>query len=269
MHLGPAQIEKNSRIAPRVFFLVLADPRTAKTAKPGQFLMVRVRDGVDPLLRRPLSIHDVEEGGRVCLLYRVEGKGTEVLSRARPGESLSVLGPLGNGFQVRTAMARHILVGGGMGIAPLLHLARVGAEKGAFTPESCTVFLGGRTADEIYSEERFRDLPVDLRTATDDGSRGTRGTVVDLLEERLEEGGDDASLYACGPPAMIRALGERVAGRPGIRAQVSLEERMACGLGACRGCAIPVRSPDATVRMAAVCTEGPVFDLRVLETASP
>jgi len=237
------------------YLLELEAPDVSSRAAPGQFVMVRVGDDYDPLLRRPLSIHDAG-GGIIRLLYRVVGKGTGRLSRRGEGERVGLLGPLGKGFETPPSLESAALVAGGRGIAPMLFLARRIRRQ---SPSARLIlFYGVRTGEELVRLEAFENLSVEIRTATEDGTMGTKGLVTQLVRDRLFS---DAKfqIYACGPMPMLKALGS-LAHEHSIPAQVSLEAHMSCGLGVCLGCV--VKSKDG---YAHVCRDGPVFPLDVLD----
>jgi dihydroorotate dehydrogenase electron transfer subunit len=229
----------------------------AREARPGQFLMVRLADSSwEHLLSRPFSFCEVE-GDRIELLFNTVGKGTRSLGNAAEGSLLEILGPLGKGFRLE-GDSEAILVGGGMGIAPLPFLA---AELAKLPGGSeVMVLLGARTAVDLCLEETFAGLGVETRIATDDGSRGHLGPVTELLEEELAKGTDDrATVYACGPKPMLEATA-RIARKHGVACQISVEERMACGCGACMGCVCSTRDREGNEHFQRVCVEGPVFD---------
>lgn len=234
-----------------VFHCTLRAPRIAAAARPGQFVMVRVSEGLDPLLRRPFSLHRVE-GDTLGLLFKVVGKGTALLAAARAGEWLSVLGPLGRGFS-QGSEAANLLVGGGMGIAPLLFLAwRLRQDR---PEQALVVLLGARHRREVASlVDDFASLGCVVHVATDDGSLGHHGLVTDLFD-RAPAG--KHRVAACGPWPMLRAVARHCRER-GHACEVSLETMMACGLAACLGCAVP--RPGGGY--AHVCRDGPVFAAR-------
>jgi dihydroorotate dehydrogenase electron transfer subunit len=247
--------------------------------------MLQVRDGMDPLLRRPFSFHRIHAGeGTVDLLYRVVGRGTMMLSKCRPGDRLNLMGPLGNGFTLPGAGGGAVLVvAGGIGVAPLLELvARLApalpkAEQGA----GVHLFYGARTAAELLPRREFKDLGATVYFSTDDGTYGFNGYVTRLLAETVErERLSPAILYACGPLAMQYHV-SRWAIANGVPAELSLESLMACGVGACLGCALPAPSPRGAgfppERYVHVCKDGPIFPpgaiewekIRTLQTQPP
>jgi len=228
-------------------------PAVGREARPGQFVMVKVAGATEPLLRRPLGIHDAAEGG-IELFFRVAGKGTEILSRKRPGDRIDLVGPLGRGFSISAAGAGRTayLVGGGRGIAPLYFLARELSKAGT----KPVVFYGGRSLAEIPLRDRFEKAGLEVRCSTDDGSFGFAGFVTDLAGQALDAE-RPALLYACGPDPMMKALAAITAKR-GVPAEFSLESVMGCGIGACWGCVHRIRNDrgDGWVK---ICEEGPVF----------
>ena len=235
--------------------LEMEAPDVSAHAVPGQFVMVRVGDDYDPLLRRPLSIHEAGDG-RIRLLYRVVGKGTGRLSRRGEGERVGLLGPLGNGFDLPSSLESAALVAGGRGIAPMLFLAR--RMRRQYSSARLTLFYGARTGDELVRLEAFEALNVEIRLATEDGSMGTKGLVTQLVRAGVKAD-TEMQIYACGPMPMLGALGP-VAAEHSIPAQVSLEAHMSCGLGVCRGCVVKIKGGYAHV-----CEDGPVFPLNQME----
>lgn len=248
----------NERDTDRYFRLVVQAPRIAPRVQPGQFAHLRIPLLRDALLRRPFSIFQVA-GDTFSILYKVVGQGTEALSRMRPGESLSALGPLGHGFTVpRPGGEFPLLVAGGYGMAALYLLAQRAPERGI-------VFVGGRRREDILCEAEFRELGWDVRVATEDGSLGEKGLVTGpLLAELRKPGAGDRprKLFACGPTPMLQAVA-RIAEQFHMPAELSLDEHMCCGVGVCLTCVVPVRTADGWEYQRA-CTEGPVFDARVV-----
>lgn len=248
------EVRFNKQIASGTFLMGFRSSGIAAEATPGQFVMVRVGKGMDPLLRRPFSICGVQEKDLVTILYRVVGKGTALLSQTGKGESLSVLGPLGTGFTFPRKEHKPVLVAGGMGIAPLLFLTR------AMKHANMNFLAGFALARDIVDPDQTGHSPMEISLATDDGSRGYRGTVMDLLEEylkRSEPAGDPMALYSCGPLPMLKKVASAAMNYE-IPCQVSLETVMACGLGACQGCVVPAFSKEGKV-FRHVCKDGPVF----------
>ncbi len=256
-------IVENLPVARDTYRLRLADPTIAGSIRPGQFVMIRPgSDGSsDPLLGRPLALYDVVRDASGVpigfdVVYLVVGRGTAALARRRAGERLSVWGPLGNGFGPAPD-GPAFFVAGGIGQTPFLALAR----EWLAGPGSCpaaTLLYGVRTAALLAGVDDFRTAGVDVEIATDDGSAGHHGFVTDLLSRRLERGERPARVVGCGPPAMLAALAGLTA-RHGIACDVSLENHMACGFGACFSCVAPIRQADGSTDLRRVCVEGPVF----------
>jgi len=243
-----SRVQEIDRLAASLYRLTLRAPRVAASARPGQFVMAACGPLLDPLLRRPFSIHRRLGPDLLQLLIRVVGRGTDLLAQCRPGQDISLIGPLGRGFSLPAPDQSICLVGGGIGIAPLSFLAeRLAA------PHRCTVLLGSRTGAELSQlAAEFAQLGCPVQTATDDGSLGHHGLVIDLLAAHLPA---TAKVFACGPMPMLAAVADacRVAG---VACEVSLEAHMACGLGACLGCAVH----GADGRYLHVCTNGPVMN---------
>lgn len=238
------KVLRQKRLASDVFALALAAPQIAGEARPGQFVQLGVSGGV--LLRRPLSIADAAaESGVLTLIYRVVGKGTALLAALPEGAALDCLGPLGHGFDLNCETP--LLVGGGMGVAPLLLLAkRLGGKA--------DILMGGRNAQELFWTEWFEGNVAQTFITTDDGSLGAKGFTVDLLPELLAKKAYDR-VFVCGPQIMMEGVAKTAAAH-GVPCQVSLEKRMACGIGACLSCTC--ESKDGGKRKK-VCSDGPVF----------
>lgn len=253
-----AKILRQARIKGSYWHCEISAARIADKAMPGQFVNIKVSATDDPLLRRPLSIHGVS-AGKISILYEVVGRATEILSGRKSGELLDIIGPLGKGFDFKERTKKPILVCGGMGVAPLAFLAErlkgIGSKKGK---GRIPVLLGAKTKDQLLCEDKFKRWGYDVRTSTDDGSAGFKGRITDLLKKLLEEnrktGRPDSLIYACGPQAMLKNVAF-LSRQYRLSAQLSLEEHMACGIGACCGCAL--RGKEGNLK---VCNDGPVFD---------
>ncbi|HEX8204321.1 MAG TPA: dihydroorotate dehydrogenase electron transfer subunit [Isosphaeraceae bacterium] len=262
---------ENREIARQTYRLRLDDPEMACAIRPGQFLMIRPGSGTDPLLGRPLALYDVVRDAAgtpiaVEVVYLVVGRGTAALAARRPGDRLAVWGPLGNGFGPPPG-GSVVFVAGGIGQTPFLALGRwwlgrasYGQEPPPTGPfaEAATLLYGVRTAALAAGVEDFRAAGIAVELATDDGSAGHRGFVTELLARRLEAGQRPAKVVGCGPPPMLAAL-TRLARRHGLACDLSLENHMACGFGACFSCVAPIRQPDGSVDLRRVCVEGPIF----------
>lgn len=239
-------ITRHERVAPGHYVLSMRSPEIAKSARPGQFVQVLCGDSCDPLLPRPFSFLTATKS-EFSFLYHVVGRGTQALSQLRKGESLWVVGPLGHGFAKTRKKA--LLVGGGVGIPPLYHLAQSLKRK-----KDAVVFLGARNRSLLLCESDFKRLGVEVRSSTDDGSKGHKGFVTSLLESFLKKvSAEDVQIFTCGPTPMLKAV-SALANKYGVECEVSVEVPMACGFGACLGCAIKVGD-----RFAIACKEGPVF----------
>ena len=224
----------------------------ANRHQPGQFLHIRVSRSFDFLLRRPLSLCDADvEHNRLTVVYRVSGEGTRRLAARKPGDLIDVLGPLGQGFPIHDMDRRALLIGGGVGVPPLLELAKQLRASG----KSVQTVVGFQTAGQLMLIEELA-VYGEVAVMTDDGSAGERGRVTAALTAELCADAD--RYYACGPSAMLRAVQEAMRGR-GVPGYLSLEERMGCGVGICMGCVHPVVR-GGKLTNAKTCREGPVFD---------
>jgi len=225
-------------------------PKIAQRVYPGQFLSIRLSDKLEPLLRRPFSVHRVN-GPAIEIFYQVVGFGSRILSGKKAGEFVDIIGPLGNGFNLPPVNNgfEPILVAGGMGVAPLLFAA----EK----LKACRalVFIGAKTKNQLLCQKEFSDLGCRVKIATDDGSQGFKGKVTDLVRHFLSKAVCHLPvIYACGPRPMLKAVSS-LARELEVPAEISLEEHMACGIGACLGCVVNTREGFKRV-----CKEGPVFN---------
>lgn len=255
-----AEIVFNKEIIADHFLMGLRSPAVVATARPGQFVMVRVRSGMDPLLRRPFSIAGTMKGEHLLILYRVVGKGTAIMAETREGERFSLLGPLGRGFEPPKGKRLSLLVAGGIGIAPLLFLIQ------SMNSRSVQLMTGFGSADEIIGIDQVGDFSIEVSIATDDGTAGHAGPVTELLEAFLRDRNpekDALSIFACGPEAMLGKVAAMALER-GLPCQASLEAAMACGLGACQGCAIKASANEKRAYYH-VCADGPVFPVQSID----
>lgn len=246
-----AEIIENSPVNKTHNLLILTSPDILNNSIPGQFYMIGTDNSYDPLLKRPFSILR-QASEKVQFLYRIKGKGTEKMRQMKKGITVSLLGPLGNGYPLPGKNLTPLLIAGGIGIASLFPLA----EKLA---KNAYLFYGGRTKDDLFMLNELKDIVKELIISTDDGSAGEKGTAVDVLNEFLTFNSQLSTfnflLYACGPSPMLEAV-SKVALERGINGYISMEENMACGVGACLGCAVKTKKGYKRV-----CKEGPVFPI--------
>ena len=236
------KIVENKKIAKDTFILKVENPALFEIL-PGQFFMIKINEFNYPLLRRPFSVAGFSN--TIDIIYRIVGEGTAILSKKREGEFLDFLGPLGNGFKINSAK-RLILVGGGVGVAPLLYLKDVIENRYKI---ACEAYFGFNSRDEVFTDDGF--------ISTMDGSLGFKGTAVDMVQDKLDE---DSLIFACGPVPMMKKLA-LLSFEYGCSMQVSLESRMACGIGVCLGCVVETVDGD----FKRVCVEGPVFDFEEIQ----
>jgi len=267
-------VVENVAVARDTFRLRLDDPAMARAIRPGQFLMVRPSLGTTPLLGRPFAVYDVVRSAdgtsqAIDVVYLVVGAGTQALARLRPGDPATIWGPLGNGFGPGPGANQDVVfVAGGIGQTPFLALgkwwlgqAAYGAEHGLIptrTARASTLLYGVRSLDLAAGLNDFEAAGIAVELATDDGSAGHRGFVTDLLARRLERGDRPARVVGCGPAAMLAGLA-RLTAKFGVECEVSLENHMACGFGACYSCVAPIRQTDGSSDLRRVCVEGPIF----------
>jgi len=246
-----AEVLSNKNITLNYFKIILNSPQICQNAQPGQFVHIKVTAGSAFLLRRPFSIHN-----------RVVGKGTDLLSKKEKSENLDLLGPLGRGFELKENFGKVILVAGGIGVAPLYFLAKRllnhdSKISGQTPPKSrrprITLFLGAKTRKQILCAQNFKNLGATVKIATEDGSWGYKGLVSDFLAETLLRYSKPDLVFACGPVPMLKKIAQ-LSRKYRVPSQVSLEQTMGCGIGACLGCV--VASPEGYLR---VCKDGPVF----------
>ena len=264
-------ITENVRLARDTYRLRFDCPQIARRAVPGQFLMVRLAGVNDPLIGRALALYDT-----VCttagaprgidLVYLAKGKFTQRLAQCPPGTHLGVWGPLGNGFPPRAA-EHLVMVAGGIGQTPFVALAaeslgrrQYGDPPRKVAPASqVTLCYGARSAEYLAGIEDFQRLGVDVRISTDDGSRGHRGLVTDVLAQLLASAPAPCRIVTCGPEVMLEAVAE-LAARHRMPCEVSLETPMACGIGICFTCVAKVKDAHGAWDYKRTCVEGPVFD---------
>ena len=242
-----APVLEKQALAGNIYRMVLLCPAIAETAVPGQFVHLLP---VGCTLRRPISICEINrEKGTLTIVFEVKGVGTDVLANVRTGENLDVLGPLGHGFTILPDAKRVILVGGGIGNPPMLSLAQVYGTRAA-------AICGFRSASVVTLQQEFQGTGAETILCTDDGTAGRHALVTEPLKELLADGGADM-VYACGPRPMLKFVAA-AAKDAGVPCEVSMEERMGCGIGACLVCACQLEREGKPV-MGHVCKDGPVF----------
>ena len=252
-----ALVTEHRQVAEDIFLMSLLAPEIAASAKAGQFIHIKCGKGLDPLLRRPFSLSSIDKArGTVSVIFEVRGRGTELLSDMIVGQQLDVLGPLGNSFFLDdlTNDDYLILVGGGIGAPPLIALAQALKVRGL---SNVTAILGAAMQAKLLPKEIFGQLGVEVLFATDDGSIGHHGFVTDLLPQLTMDTDNRYAVFACGPRGMLQAVGDYCIKR-NIPCQLSLEEVMACGVGACQGCVCKVKG-NSGFDYVRVCRDGPVF----------
>lgn len=237
-------------------------PEIVENAKPGHFIEIRVLDNIEPLLRRPISIYNIDkETGILEFIFQVKGKGTEILAKRNIGEELDIIGPLGYGTFDIKEYKNVAIIGGGIGTFPLYELAKELKEK---TSSNVNIYLGFRNKDLVVLEEEFKAVSDNLIITTDDGSYGISGFAINELKKDIEANTID-KIFACGPLPMLKAV-QALAIEKDIPCQISLEEKMACGLGVCLGCAVKTaKSPKEAPEYWHVCKAGPVFNATDVE----
>ena len=262
-----AKVVSNEMIADDIYKMVFVS-EAAAAAEAGQFVHIRC-SSEDTFLRRPISICKADSSsGEITVVYQVKGSGTRAMSLIRPGENINVLGPLGNGFSIEQTFRHILLVGGGIGIYPLFNVAETYSRVSSET--TVDAVLGFRSKSLVTYEKDFKELCSETTIVTDDGSYGEKGTVIAPVRRALLDNNYDM-VYVCGPKPMISAMRD-LQQELGFKCEVSLEERMGCGVGACLVCTCKVRSGEdgkdgkngGSWHHKHVCKDGPVFDMNDL-----
>jgi len=250
-HQEKARVIRFEQLSVDTYRLTLDSPQIAAGARPGQFVMIATGPGRDPLLRRPFSLHQASSNGHIQIYFKDVGRGTSILAHCRAGELLDVFGPLGRGYKIDQDQPA-CLIGGGLGIAPLLFLAKKICQS-ARDHSHDLIILGGRSSGDVEPLiEDFKQFGLSIRTTTDDGSYGLKGYVTDILQ--AEQMMPNTQVYSCGPEPMLEQV-QKICRQKKLGCQVSVESVMACGMGACLGCNVPA-SRGGYVH---VCIDGPVF----------
>jgi dihydroorotate dehydrogenase electron transfer subunit len=257
------KILSKKEVVPNIYLMKLKVPEIAQDGLPGQFIHIKCSKNNYPLLRRPLSIHRInKEKGEIYILFQVVGEGTKLLSQRAEGDDLDVIGPLGNGFNIYPESKKVMIIGGGIGVASLLALCEESIRQG----KEVRVLIGALRKELVIGEENFRKLGAKVDVTTDDGSYGYKGLVTDLLVEIItKEGWLPDQIFACGPKPMLKKIVE-ISQDSHIACQVSLEERMGCGIGACLGCVCKIKAREKNNNQnqikyiyKRVCVDGPIF----------
>jgi dihydroorotate dehydrogenase electron transfer subunit len=258
------EISGNEEIQEDCFLMKVKVASYFENPLPGQFVMIRIAGLNDPFLSRPISIYSFSRGKNYCsleLLYRVMGKGTQILAGLIKGSQVEIHGPLGNGFEIQTVKKNIVFIAGGIGIAPLSLLIEILCRRADCSPSAMTVYLGFQGASAVVGLDKLKKLCCDIAVCTDDGTLGTKGFVTQIFQKDMKKfSSDNTSIYACGPKEMLKSLA-KILNKSKFNCQVSLEERMACGTGACMGCAVAVKDEKGAFVYKRVCADGPVFNL--------
>lgn len=240
----------NEKLCPRFFGLSIDAKSVAKKIQPGQFIHIRVKDGLEPFFRRPFSVYRAKK--HLEILYEPIGRGTGIMASYKKGDKIDCLGPLGTPFAMPPAKTKQVvMIGGGIGVAPFLILSDILKKK----KYELVLLYGGRTKGHVYPMKEFKQNGCKVYVATDDGSVGKKGRVSELFS-KITLNPQTTYLYTCGPHAMMAAV-QKFAREHNLRGQAACEEIMACGLGACLGCSIKTTKGYKTV-----CYDGPAFDLQ-------
>jgi dihydroorotate dehydrogenase electron transfer subunit len=258
MFLEKGQVLWNKKLSHSYYKMGVKFSGSCYDARPGQFIMLRADHRKVPLLRRPFSIYRMMEKKKEFeILYRVVGECTGILSEIRKGEQIDILGPLGNGFSLPEKNDTIFVVAGGIGVAPLVFLSSYLVGKQRIDSSRIKVFLGARSKRDLLCREDFIRLGIEVVVTTDDGSEGETCMITSPVEEALKKRLPDL-IYACGPSGMMKCLAE-MAVKYGVDCQISMESVMACGFGACLGCAVESGDKGKYLH---VCKDGPVFNSR-------
>jgi len=255
---------RNEEIQEDCFLMKVKIAPSFENPLPGQFVMIRIAGLNDPFLSRPISIYSFSRGEESCsieLLYRVVGKGTQILAGLIEGSQVEINGPLGNGFEIQTVKKNIVFIAGGIGIAPLSLLMESLSRKTDCSSSAMIIYTGFQSAFAVVGLDKMRNLCRDINVCTDDGTVGKKGLVTQVFQKDMKKfTPENTSIYACGPKEMLRSLA-KILNKNKFDCQVSLEERMACGTGACMGCAMAVKDKKGALAYKRVCADGPVFNL--------
>lgn len=258
------EVFRNEEIQQDHFLMKIKLPGEFENPLPGQFVMVRIAGLTDPFLSRPVSVYSFARSKSHCmmdLLYRVVGKGTQIMAGLINGSQVEISGPLGGSYTIDPARKKIVLIAGGIGVAPLSLLAQYLCKTVCRDADGMTFYLGAQTSDAIVGLEPLRKYCYNIVVCTDDGSQGVKGLVTKAFQKDMKKYPPaDTAIYACGPKPMLRALSAILP--EDAFCQVSLEERMACGVGTCVGCVVAIKDEQGEKAYRRVCADGPVFELK-------
>lgn len=256
-----AKLIKKEEVIKDIYKFSVKAPEIVELSKPGNFIEIRVSEGIDPFLRRPISIYKLDkENGILEFIFQVKGKGTEILAQKEEGNDIDIIGPLGHGTFKYEKYNNIAIIGGGIGIFPLYELSK----EAKLNNVKVSCYLGFRNKELVMLEDDFKKVVDSLIITTDDGTYKNKGFAIDYLKQDMEKSKYDC-IYACGPLPMLKAI-QKYANENNIDCQISLEEKMACGLGVCLGCAVKTaKSPKEAPEYWHVCKGGPVFNSKDVE----
>lgn len=256
-----AELIKKEKLLDDLYKFSVDAKEIVELANPGNFIEIRINENSDPFLRRPISIYNLDkENGVLEFIFQVKGKGTELLAKKKEGDKIDIIGPLGNGTFKFEEYKNIAVIGGGIGIFPLYELSKQAKNAG----KKVYTYLGFRNKDLVTLEKEFEDVSTILTITTDDGSYKNSGFAINYLKNDLEKNNIDC-IYACGPLPMLKAV-KKLAEEKEIPCQISLEEKMGCGMGVCLGCAVrTATSTDDNPQYLHVCKAGPVFNCKMVQ----
>lgn len=257
------EILENEEIQKDCFLMTVKTSPSFQDPRPGQFVMIRIAGLADPFLSRPISIYSFSRKENYCLielLYRVAGKGTQIMAGLIEDSQVEINGPLGNGFDIKEVRENIVIVSGGIGIAPLSMLTET--LRRTNPASNMIIYKGFQSASDVVGLEKLQMFCRNISVCTDDGSLGEKGFVTQIFQKDMKNlSPENTQVFACGPKPMLKALA-KILNKTKFSCQVSLEERMACGVGACMGCAVAVKDKDGFEVYRRVCADGPVFNLQ-------
>ena len=256
-----AELIKKEKLLEGLYKFSVDAKEIVELANPGNFIEIRINENSDPFLRRPISIYNLDKkNGVLEFIFQVKGKGTELLAKKKEGDKIDIIGPLGNGIFKFEEYKNIAVIGGGIGIFPLYELSKQAKNAG----KKVYTYLGFRNKDLVTLEKEFEDVSTTLTITTDDGSYKNSGFAINYLKNDLEKNNIDC-IYACGPLPMLKAV-KKLAEEKEIPCQISLEEKMGCGMGVCLGCAVrTATSTDDNPQYLHVCKAGPVFNSKMVQ----